>query len=388
VSQLLSVLDTVLDVDPRDLVDRQLADVLVDFELVRRRLDAAEARALAEFDQRRAHEQDGFPTTKSWLQARCQVSGGAANARVRLARTLPQLHRVQAALSEGRISAEHAQAISALTTVVPLQFVQGTEAEFVTVAERVDPQSLRNYLRGIRHAYQPDAVVAAEEDQYQRRQFHLTSSFEGMLVMSGQGDPETGAIVQTAISALAQPAGPDDERSVGQRQYDGLVGMCRAWLDSGQLPSQGGVRPHVSIVADLPTAMGAPGARMADLGYPGKLSGEALRRILCEAQISRLITDGPSEILDLGRAVRTVTPAQRRALVIRDKECVWPGCRVPHQRCDAHHLIFWMFGGRSDLTNYALLCPAHHRYVHEGQWTLRRDHDGTWTADPPLAQTA
>ena len=382
-SQVMSVLDAMLDVNPRDLVDRQLAEVIVDFEQARRRVDAAEARAIAEFDQRRAHDADAFPTTKAWLQARCNMSGGAANARVKLARTLPQLPQVEAALGEGRISAEHAQAITALTTVVPIEFVQSTEAEFVTVAERVDPHGLRNYLRGIRHAYQPDAVVAAEEDQYQRRQFALTSSFEGMVVMGGQAHPEGGAIVATAISTLAQLTGPDDERTVGQRNYDALETICRAWLDSGQLPTQGGFRSHVSIVTDVATVLGAPGARVADLGYAGQLSGEALRRILCDAQISRIITDGPSEILDVGREVRTVTPAQRRALNIRDKECVWPGCHIPHDRCDAHHLIFWMFGGASDLANYALICPAHHRYVHEGGWTLKRAHDGTWTASPP-----
>ena len=172
-------------------------------------------------------------------------------------------------------------------------------------------------------------------------------------------------------------------RTVGQRWYDALETVCRAYLDAGQLPSQGGNRPHVALIVDLPTLLGSPGARMADLGYTGKLSGEAARRICCDAKISRIITDGPSEILDLGRFTRTVTPAQRRALNIRDKTCVFPGCHVPHDRCDAHHLIFWLFGGRSDLSNYGLLCPAHHRYVHEGGWTLIRKPDGDWAAYPP-----
>jgi hypothetical protein len=204
-----------------------------------------------------------------------------------------------------------------------------------------------------------------------------------MVVMNGQAAAEGGAIVQTAIAALAQPTGPDDEHTLGQRQYDALEQMCRVWLDSGQIPTQGGVRTHVSIVADLATVLGAQGARMAELGTGGQLTGEALRRILCESGVSRIITDRPSEILDLGREVRTVTPAQRRALNIRDKGCVFPGCKVPHDRCDAHHLIFWMFSGRSDLANYALLCPAHHRYVHEDRWTLTRGPNGDWNATPP-----
>src|SRR5664280_504592 len=52
----------------------------------------------------------------------------------------------------------------------------------------------------------------------------------------------------------------------------------------------------------------------------------ALARLACDATISPVLTAGPSEVLDLGRSVRLVSPAQRRALVVRDGGCVWPGC--------------------------------------------------------------
>jgi hypothetical protein len=31
---------------------------------------------------------------------------------------------------------------------------------------------------------------------------------------------------------------------------------------------------------------------------------------------------------------------------------------------DAHHLVHWLDGGRSDISNAALLCRAHHTVVH------------------------
>ena len=122
---------------------------------------------------------------------------------------------------------------------------------------------------------------------------------------------------------------------------------------------------------------------MADLGYPGQLSGEAARRISCDAAVSRIITDGPSAVLDAGRTIRTVTPAQRRALTVRDQGCVFPGCGAPPAHCEAHHLIHWASGGNTNLSGMGLLCPSHHWHVHEGRWTLTRHQDGSWTATPP-----
>jgi HNH endonuclease len=65
--------------------------------------------------------------------------------------------------------------------------------------------------------------------------------------------------------------------------------------------------------------------------------------------------------LDVGRATRVVTPAQRTALAVRDGGCRFPGCSRPLAWCEGHHLRHWLDGGPTDLANLALLCRAHHR---------------------------
>jgi HNH endonuclease len=75
--------------------------------------------------------------------------------------------------------------------------------------------------------------------------------------------------------------------------------------------------------------------------------------------------------LEVGRATRVVSPAQRTALAVRDGGCVFPGCDRPPAWCDAHHLRHWLHGGTTDLANLVLLCRAHHRAVHEGGQHLR-----------------
>lgn len=75
-------------------------------------------------------------------------------------------------------------------------------------------------------------------------------------------------------------------------------------------------------------------------------------------------------MLDLGQAVRLASPAQRRALEVRDRGCVFAGCNRPASWCDAHHVLWFSRGGATALNNMVLLCPAHHALIHTGQWEV------------------
>jgi hypothetical protein len=100
-------------------------------------------------------------------------------------------------------------------------------------------------------------------------------------------------------------------------------------------------------------------------------------------QLPPALGGGSTQPLEVGRASRVVTPAQRAALVVRDDGCALAGCDRPPAWCEAHHLVHWLHGGPTDLANLALVCRAHHRAVHEGGWRLHRDPNGRLTASPP-----
>jgi hypothetical protein len=93
-------------------------------------------------------------------------------------------------------------------------------------------------------------------------------------------------------------------------------------------------------------------------------SAALLELISCDCEISRIIIAGRSEILDAGRATRTVSAAQWKALVVRDEHCQAPGCNRPPSHCEAHHIEHWSRGGNTDLANLRLLCWLHHREQH------------------------
>lgn len=95
------------------------------------------------------------------------------------------------------------------------------------------------------------------------------------------------------------------------------------------------------------------------------LSAATVRRVACEAEVIPMVLGGPSQSLDIGREDRYFTPAQRLALAQRDRGCSYPGCSVPPQWCEAHHVVHWLHGGTTDLSNGALLCGRHHTIVHQ-----------------------
>ena len=65
------------------------------------------------------------------------------------------------------------------------------------------------------------------------------------------------------------------------------------------------------------------------------------RRLACNAHIIPAVLGGDSEVLDLGRAQRLFTAAQRRALLLRDRTCRAEGCDIPGTWAEAHHWVAW-----------------------------------------------
>ncbi|MEV4266862.1 HNH endonuclease [Kribbella sp. NPDC049584] len=107
---------------------------------------------------------------------------------------------------------------------------------------------------------------------------------------------------------------------------------------------------------------------MGDTVHGDGLSAAAIRRLACDAKIIPLVLGSRSEPLDVGRSERLVTRAMRRALNTRDGGCVV--CGAPPVMCDAHHLISWIDGGETSMTNLVLLCRRHHIDLHAGHWCI------------------
>lgn len=125
----------------------------------------------------------------------------------------------------------------------------------------------------------------------------------------------------------------------------------------------------MNVTVDLATFMGQlETAGLTDRGED--ISAATCRRIACNAGIIPIVLDGTGVPLELGRTRRYFNRAQRRAIAVRDKGCINPGCTMSANRCEAHHLDPWMLGGRTDVSRGCLLCPACHQSYHAGKFRI------------------
>jgi hypothetical protein len=79
----------------------------------------------------------------------------------------------------------------------------------------------------------------------------------------------------------------------------------------------------------------------------------------CDCAVTRIILGSDSTVIDVGRAKRTISGPQRKALKVRDCGCTWPGCDRPVSMTEGHHLMHWIHNGPGDLPNLTLLCYRH-----------------------------
>jgi hypothetical protein len=172
-----------------------------------------------------------------------------------------------------------------------------------------------------------------------------------------------------------------EARSTAQRMADALIDMVNQMASLDKVPSAGGQTPRLVVTLnyqDLHDALAGKIAAGVVHGATGEIPVDAgsLRRMCCEAGILPVVLGGESQVMDMGQERRLVTGAIRRALEVRDKHCIHPGCTVSADLCQAHHIIPWWDEGPTSLDNLCLVCRHHHalvepdRYYSRDQWRI------------------
>src|SRR5262245_4314520 len=374
--------------DPAGLGASALAERIVRIEALLARLSACQLACIEVLDRSGDPDVLAAGSTRAWLRERARLGPGAASGRVVLARRLADRPATSAALAEGLISTRHAQVLTRTIAEVAPRLADQTqivelEQSLLAVAAVTDPLRLADACARVRHQVAPLAAVDAEYEAFQARRLSISRTLDGMVAVDGLLDAITGETVRAAVHAGSAPAGPEDARNPGQRRADALGEVCRRALATGGLPASGGERPQLLVTVGLDTLRGEPGSGPGELGWAGLISGELARRVGWDATVTRIVLDAAGQPLDVGRASRVVPTAIRRALLVRDRTCRYPGCSMPGQWCDAHHRRHWAKGGVTALHNLILLCEFHHNRIHLTVETLTLHSDGTVTIHRP-----
>ena len=309
-------------------------------------------------------------STVGWVKQALRLTSGAASSIVRTARMLTTMPDVAQAASVGAITPDGVRLLTQAKRRHPCDF-DLHEVVFAEIAQYLPTRDLRVAIEHWEQQVDYPTAVAKLKAQRQRRRFSMSQTWEGMWHLSGDLDPETGSLVDTAIRSivdrenlLASRDGSGDDRYPWQRRADALGDLATFWLtNSDQVGSSGGSKPHITVTTSLETLVG----RVEELPTIDGLvfDPDEMRRIVCDSGVIRMILDAEGEPLNVSRRFRTVTPAIRRALDQRDKGCIWNHCDAPPSWCDAHHLIHWADGGETSLANMVLLCRTHHRATHQ-----------------------
>jgi hypothetical protein len=390
----LAVLDEALDdasaANPSYLSLEEKESVMAGLARVRERVDGLLLGVMAASDDVAAEH--GSRSVADWLAHRTRSDYGPTARHWRLAQALD--HRwsgVASALIEGRASMAQAEviaaALDALPEVVEPAIRIKAEAHLVDQAAHYTPRQLRVLGRKVLEVVAPDAfddeerrLLEAEEAAARRRSFLRFR-------MNGDGTTDVRARVSDAVAErlrtylealsaprrLGSPAVPE-RRPLTQR-WGEAFGALLERLPADLLPQHGGSATTLVVTIDINQLRDGLGS--AELAGGGRISAGEARRLACMASILPAVLDGPSAPLDLGRASRLFTGAQRLALTIRDRECRAEGCTIPAAWCEAHHLTeTWAAGGRTDLADGALLCSHHHHRIHDPAYRHELRPDG------------
>jgi len=183
------------------------------------------------------------------------------------------------------------------------------------------------------------------------------------------GDGEPGWL---ATPAAAQAYACDAKIATvvtGHLDPEVVAAAVRAYLARQDHPTEAGQSWLRATLVRYATAMLSGPAGLASAlrsGLPGPL-GAAV-----------------SLPLDITSPTATVPPHLRRAVIVRDRHCAFPGCHQPPARSQVHHVIPRSRGGPTALHNLVLLCAFHHLHlIHRQGWTLVLNADGTTTAASP-----
>src|SRR5258707_8322656 len=343
-------------------------------ELIRRRQkidqDELEFSVLAaQFAETDEYEWQGFDSAHTWLKANCHISGGAAAARICVGRQVEQIAQSSAAMASGEIGFAHFALIARTSAAVGERLDQTAllrQARKHTIARFHDD------CYHARHAANPKGCAAEEAQSVEARSLDISDGDEGTVYINGYLDKVGGAAVRTALEPLAKRAGKDDHRPREQRMGDALVDLSMRALDNGMVPQ----RAHLQVTASMETLLGLPAAPAADIEFSLPISAKAVERIACDCAVTPIILGSDSTVIDVGRAKRTISGPQRKALKVRHCGCTWHGCDRPVSMTEGHHLIHWSRNGPGDLPNLTLLRYRHHWMVHEGGWQIVRTDEG------------
>ncbi len=362
---------------------------------VEARVKAQQVTAARVLDASGLAKSRGASSTGAMLAGAFGGDKKAGDQMVFMGQALESASRTEDALARGEIGPSQAAIIAGAVANLPEDTTpeqkQACEDTLIGDAGRFSLKDLRNRSRRITDQFKPAPEVdAIENESLERREKDAWRRSEFWMVNDGDGTcrgafriPEAQADqLMAAVQVISAPKRDHlhDHTPAAESYYDndleyrhrlgmGFAELC-GHLPGDQLPGKGGLGATLIVRLDHDTLI--DGLKAATLSTGTRISASQARLMACNAGIIPQVFNGKSLPLDHGHEQRLFTKTQRQALENRDGGCTFPGCDKPPEQSEAHHWrTRWADGGETTLDDGVLVCPFHHRAVHENAWAIR-----------------
>lgn len=271
--------------DPRTLTSVERADCLRELERAESVRVAARSAVLTAFEADCGFADDGHGGSRSWLRWQARITGAAAAGAVRWTRRLAEHQAVRGALAGGELSVSWAREICDWTDQLPGDVRDDADAILLAAsaagAELADLAALAQELRA--RTAQPDQDDP--DDGFEDRALRLDRHFRGAGRLRGDLTPRCAAALRAVLDALGKKSGPEDTRTIPQRQHDALEEALRRLIASGCLPDRAGQSTQIQLQMTLQDLLGDGGSEPAATWLPGAMAGDD-----CDASIAPVVT--------------------------------------------------------------------------------------------------
>ena len=307
----------------------------------------------------------------------------------------PVLDSTAIAQSHGLINEEHVRILRDAMGRIPCAVDATTrgqiEADLVRTAIAVGPKELKDNADRRLFLLDQDGPLPDDAERARRRgATKAPQQADGMTQLKVNMTPEAWATYEAIFAKWAAPgmcnpadAVPcisgtptqeqidNDHRSLAERQHDALVAVGRSVLASGELGQHNGLPTTIIIRTTLQDLESRAGVGVTGGGTVIPI-GDVIRLAARANHYLAVFDRATGSALNLFRARRVASPAQRIMLIARDGGCTKPGCTVPAYGSQVHHAARdWADGGQTNIDELGLACGPDNRMVGQDGWTTR-----------------
>ena len=398
------------------LTARELVAALDDLEALSCQLPAQSHRMLVRLQTEATAKEMGAKSWRQVLANRWRISTSEAGRRLDEAAVLGPRRSLTGepldavlpctalAQAHGVINAEHVavvrEAMNKIAPAIDTLTRAQIEVDLVRYAVGLGPKELKDKANRALFLLDQDGPEPDDAERQRRRGVAMgPQGSDKMRPVRGNLTPELAAILEAINAKWAAPGmcNPADEvpcvsgtptqaqidndhRTVAQRQHDALVAVGRSVLESGVLGQHNGLPTSIIIRTTLQDLESRAGVGVTGGGTIVPIS-DVIRMAAHANHFLAVFDKATGSAMDLFRARRVASPAQRIMLIARDGGCTKPGCTVPAYGCQVHHAARdWADDGETNVDELGLACGPDNRMVGPGGWTtqINADHDVEW----------